>query len=146
MSPRAALLDAVMACLVQIRIADGYATDSGALATTELDQIEPDAAASLSTFVLRQARATEPALVRTHRLTEVGIAIKVPTGLSDAQARMDAAVGDVERAMDPVAARPRFAVGTAFPQYVEMRPLAPEDGTKGWVGALLVYQTHIPIK
>jgi hypothetical protein len=145
MSPRETMLDAMVACLAQIAIADGYNTDAGALATKELGQVDPEAAASLTVTVLRQAKATDAAVLRTHRLTELGVAIKVPAPYEQEQAWLDKAIADVERAMDPAGNRFRFPNRYRFPDYQEMRPLIPEKDGAGWIGALLVYQTHIPI-
>jgi hypothetical protein len=144
-SPRDTLLAAMVDCLSAITIANGYHTDAGAHVARELGQVADDAVASLTVAIARQARATDAALVRTHRLTELAVAIKVPADQDAAQARLDEAVADVERAMDPATGRAKFAVGIAFPQYVEMRPISPEAGMK-WIGALVLYQTHIPIR
>lgn len=148
MSPRKILLDGVVACLEQIRTADGYNTDSGGEVTTELYQVPDDAVAALSATIVRQARSSDAGKARTHRLTEIGVAIKVPAGADDAQAQMDRAVADVEQAMEPTRANlARFPAGYEYPQYSEMRPLNPEQGlSAGWIGALVVYQSHIPIR
>lgn len=148
MSPRERLLDAVLACLQQIAVAAGYNTDAGATATSELGQVPDDATSALSGTLVRQARATDPGKARTHRLTEIGVVIKVPTAGDDAQAQLDAAVSDIERAMEPTREnQARFPAGYDFPQYAEMRPLNPEQGASaGWIGALVLYQSHIPIR
>lgn len=148
MSPREILLDAVIACLAQIAIADGYNTDAGAEATKELGQVEDDATAALSATIVRQARAADAGKARSYRLTEVGVVIKVPATAANAQAQLDAAVSDVERAMEASREnQARFPAGYDFPQYSEMRPLNPEQGlSAGWIGALVLYQSHIPIR
>lgn len=145
MSPRKNMLDAMVACLAQIAVAGGYNTNAGALVTTELGQVDVDADASLTVTVLRQSKATDPAVLGTHRLTEIGVAIKVPTQMDQEQAWLDKAIEDVERAMKPEGNRYRFPNGYRFPDYQEMRPLIPEKDGAGWIGALLVYQLHIPI-
>lgn len=145
-SARDQVLAATVTCLSAIRTADGYNTDAGALVTREPGQVRDDATSALSVTIGRQQRATEPALVRTHRLTDLSIVIKVPTDLDNEQARLDQAVTDVERAMDPASGAPRYPNGIAFPQFAEMRPLHPEKDSAGWIGALLLYQTHIPIR
>lgn len=148
MSPRETLLAGVTGCLSAIAIADGYNTDAGAEVTTELGQVADDATSALSATIVRQFRATDPGKSRTHRATEVGVVIKVPAAFDNAQAQLDAAVSDVERAMEPTKAnQARFPVGFEYPQYAEMRPLNPEQGSSaGWIGALVLYQSHIPIR
>ena len=148
MSPREQLLEGVTGCLAKILIASGYNTDAGLEVTTELGQVPDDATAALSATIVRQARAAEAGKARSHRLTEVGIAIKVPAGLADAQAQLDCAVSDIEQAMEPHRENlARFPTGYEYPQYAEMRPLIPEQGVSaGWIGALVVYQSHIPIR
>ena len=148
MSPRETLLAAVVECLTAIAIADGYNTDAGALATTELGQVADDATAALSATLVRQVRATDPGKARTHRLTEIGVVIKVPVSFDNAQERLDLAVSDIERAMEATPAnQARFPCGYDYPQYAEMRPLNPEQGAAaGWIGALVLYQSHIPIR
>ncbi len=148
MSPRKTCLTAVLGCLQQIKAADGYHFDAGANATLELGQVPDDATSALSATIVRQFRATDPGKARTHRATEIGIVIKVPTAGDDAQAQLDLAVADVERAMEPTREnQARFPAGYDFPQYSEMRPLNPEQGlSAGWIGALVLYQSHIPIR
>ncbi|RFF51730.1 hypothetical protein [Xanthomonas campestris] len=141
-SPRETLRVAVGACLQRISIADGYQTDAGATFTLEPGQVDEDATAVLTVLVAKQERASDAALIRTHRLTTLVIVIKVPAPLDTAQARLDAAVADIERAMADQ--QFRYPPGVQFPQYVSMEPVKPEAGMS-WVGALLTYQSHIPI-
>ncbi|WP_115562347.1 hypothetical protein [Xanthomonas arboricola] len=141
-SPRETLRAAVGACLQRISIADGYQTDAGATFTLEPGQVDEDATAVLTVLVAKQERPSDAALIRTHRLTTLLVVIKVPAPLDTAQARLDAAVADVERAMADQ--QFRYPLGMQFPQYVSMEPVKPEAGMS-WVGALLTYQSHIPI-
>lgn len=141
-SPRETLRVAVGACLQRISLADGYQTDAGATFTLEPGQVDEDATAVLTVLVAKQERASDAALIRTHRLTTLVIVIKVPAPLDTAQARLDAAVADIERAMADQ--QFRYPPGVQFPQYVSMEPVKPEAGMS-WVGALLTYQSHIPI-
>lgn len=141
-SPRETLRAAVGACLQRISSADGYQTEAGATFTLEPGQVDEDATAVLTVLVAKQERASDVALIRTHRLTTLVIVIKVPAPLDTAQARLDAAVADVERAMADQ--QFRYPPGMQFPQYVSMEPVKPEAGMS-WVGALLTYQSHIPI-
>lgn len=142
-SPRQILLEAVAECLRQIRTEAGFQTDAGLTVTLEPGQVEDTADGVLGVLITKQERGAEPGLIKTHRLTTVVLLAKVPAAFDQAQARLDAIVSDVERAMD--AQQARFPVGIQFPQYVSMEPAKPEAGM-GWIGALLTYQNHIPIK
>ncbi|UXA48529.1 hypothetical protein M0D44_20005 [Xanthomonas prunicola] len=141
-SPRETLRVAVGACLQRISVDAGYQTDAGGTFTLEPGQVDEDTNAVLTVLVAKQERASDAALVRTHRLTTLVIVIKVPAPLDTAQARLDAAVADVERAMADQ--QFRYPQGIQCPQYVSMEPVKPEAGMS-WVGALLTYQSHIPI-
>lgn len=141
-SSRQVLLDTVATCLRRISTPD-YETNAGAAVTTEPAQVDDDAAAVLGVLITKQERAIEPGLTRTHRLTTFVLLAKLPAALDQAQAQLDAIVGDIERAMADQ--QFRYPVGIQYPQYVSMEPAKPEAGI-GWIGALLTYQTHIPIK
>ncbi|AZR24374.1 hypothetical protein NX81_021300 [Xanthomonas vasicola] len=141
-SPREHLRAAVGSCLQRISVANGYQTDAGASLTLEPGQVDEDANAVLTVLVAKQQRASESALTRTHRLTTVLIVAKTPAPLDTAQTQLDALVADIELAMADQ--QFRYAPGIQFPQYVSMEPVKPEAGMS-WVGALLTYQTHIPI-
>ncbi|MBB4722695.1 MULTISPECIES: hypothetical protein [Xanthomonas] len=141
-SPREHLRAAVGSCLQRISVANGYQTDAGASLTLEPGQVDEDANAVLTVLVAKQQRASESALTRTHRLTTLVVVVKAPAPLDTAQARLDALVADIELAMADQ--QFRYPPGIQFPQYVSMEPVKPEAGMS-WVGALLTYQTHIPI-
>lgn len=142
-SPRALLLGAVRECLVRIVVANGYQTDAGAAMTLEPGQVDDDAAAVLTALVVKQERASDTALLRTHRLTSLAVLVKVPAQLGESQGLLDAIVSDVEQAMADQ--QFRYPAGIQFPRYVSMEPAKPEAGM-GWIGALITYQSHIPIK
>ena len=141
-SPREHLRAAVGSCLQRISVANGYQTDAGASLTLEPGQVDEDANAVLTVLVAKQQRASESALTRTHRLTTLVVVVKAPAPLDTAQALLDALVADIEQAM--AVQQFRYPPGIQFPQYVSMEPVKPEAGMS-WVGALLTYQTHIPI-
>lgn len=141
MSSRQALCAAVEACLSRIRTIDGYATDAGAHVTLEPGQVPNEQAAVIAVVIDRQTRPSTAAVVRTHRATTVAIVVKVPAAMDDAQARLDAIVGDVEKAMDDQ--RFRYPIGITTPQYQEMQPIAAEPGM-GWIGAVFRYESNIP--
>lgn len=141
-SPRENLRAAVGACLQRISRAGGYQTDAGASLTLEPGQVDEDATAVLTVLVAKQQRASESALTRTHRLTTLVIVAKAPAPLDTAQSQLDALVSDIELAMADQ--QFRYPPGIQFPQYVSMEPVKPEAGMS-WIGALLTYQTHIPI-
>ena len=143
MSSRADLKTAVIACLARITIADGYATDAGTVVTGEPGQIAEDATAALAVIIESQTRATDPAVIKTHRLTTFAVIAKVPAAQSNAQARLDLILDDVERAMADQ--QFRYPERISFPQYQSMQPVVAEPG-QGWVGAVLRYTSHIPIR
>lgn len=143
MSSRADLKTAVIACLARITIANGYATDAGTIVTGEPGQIGEEAIAALAVYVESQTRATEPAVVRTHRLTTVAIIAKVPAAQGNAQERLDLILDDVEKAMADQ--QFRYPHGISTPQYQSMQPVIAEPG-KGWIGAVFRYTTHLPIR
>lgn len=141
-SPRETLRTAMQACLQRITLANGYLTNAGQHVTLEPGQLDESAVAVIAVVVAGQARATEPAVQRTHRLTTLGVIVKVPAALDQAQARLDAVVDDVERCMADQ--QFRFPQGHSFPRYVDLQPIKPEAGM-GWVGAVVQYQSNIPI-
>ncbi len=144
MSARTTFLAAIKDCLARIRQADGYLTDAGALATLEPAPVLADEKTPFLTIVWeRQARATEPALARTHRLTTVRVIAKIPAASEEAQAWIDAVTDDIERAMS--AQHFRFPVGHQVPQYQSAEPLTGPLAS-GWVGVIFTFTSHIPIR
>jgi len=129
-------------CLRRIAKANGYQTDAGLAVTLEPGQVNDETAFVIAVVIAAQARASEAAVRDTHRLTTVGVVAKVPAQQGDAQAALDAIVDDVERCMRDQ--QSRFPTGIAFPRYLDMQPIKPEAGM-AWIGAVIQYQTHIPI-
>ena len=129
-------------CLRRIAKANGYQTDAGLAVTLEPGHIDDSAGAFIAVVIAAQARASDAAVRDTHRLTTVGVVAKVPAQQGNAQAALDAIVDDVERCMRDQ--QSRFPTGIAFPRYLDMQPIKPEAGM-GWIGAVVQYQTHIPI-
>lgn len=142
MSARMQLVTAIADCLRQIAQTAGYRTDAGQYVTTEPVQVPDEQPAVLAVVIERQQRADQPAIVRTHRLTTVLIVAKVRADADGAQQALDALISDVEQAM--AGQHWRFANGTSAPQYLEMQPLGAEAGM-GWAGALIRYQSTVPI-
>lgn len=144
-SPRENLRAAFVACLLRIKQIDGYITDAGNYVTLEPGPVSAgdDDKAFITVVISGQARATDPALLRTHRKTTVSVVAKLPAKLSEVQSRLDAVVTDIETAMADQ--QFRFPVGHQFPAYESMAPLVPQ-ATDKWVGAVLTYTSHIPIK
>ncbi len=143
-SPRRLLLDAMGACLQRIAIANGFATDAGLSYTDEPGQIDGAGDAVVLTAVIaKQLRAADPAFARTHRDTDLAVLIKVPAALDAEQSTLDLIVTDVEAALDGQQAR--FPRGIAYPQYQSMEPVKAPAGA-GWVGAVVTFQSRIPIK
>lgn len=141
LSPRRRLLDAFALNLRRIHIADGFCTNVGSVVTLEPGQLDPeDVQDGLAVFIERQERATDAAVIRTHRLTTVGVIVKCEA--ADAEAALDVVIDDIERALNN--RQPTWPAGFGQPVYQSMEPLRAPAGA-GWVGALLRYATHIPI-
>lgn len=144
-SPREDLLVGVEGALKRIKIADGYNTDAGNHVTREpAPQVATEDSRYIAVVWSRQERASDPALVRTHRLTTVHVVAKVSARLQEAQSRLDDIVTDIETAMADQ--QHRYPVGIQFPQYQSAEPLTPEKAGAGYIGALLTYTSHTPIR
>ena len=144
-SPRETLRAAVRDCLVRIQQVDGYITNAGSYVELEPGPVasSDDSTEFITVVVSGQARATDPALIRTHRKTTVSIVAKLPAALTEVQSRLDAVVTDIEKAMADQ--QFRYPVGVQFPQYESMAPMVPAPTDK-WVGAVLTYTSHILIQ
>ena len=128
-----------------ITTANGFNTDAGLNVTTEPAQIpgtltEP----VLALLIEKQQRPADAAAVARTRLTTLIVAVRVPADLDEAQDRLDDVISDVEAAMDRPSME-RFPVGVQWPRYVGVDFGQPLAGL-GWNGALITYQTHIPIR
>lgn len=143
-SPRKILLEAVRDCLLRIKTVDGYQTDAGNAVTLEpAPVLAEDDKAFISPIWARQAAPTEPAVLRTHRLTTIQVLAKLPARVTEAQAKLDAMVGDIEQAMADQ--QFRYPHGYTFPKYQSAEPLAAEIAA-GWVGVVITYTSAIPIR
>jgi len=144
-SSRSALLSKIETSLKRITKANGYHTNAGLAVTLEP---APAIAEAKNEFIAvvwaKQDRATDQALVRTHRLTTVQIVAKVDAGLTEAQSRLDEITEDIETAMADQ--QFRYPVGFQFPQYQSAEPLVPQQITTGWIGVSIAYTSHIPIR
>lgn len=143
-TPRRLLLETVRDVLAQITTANGYRTDAGLAVTLEPGQVDATETAVLAPVIGKQARPTDPAMRNSGRLTTLVIIAKVPARLDEAQARLDDLIADIEQAMDRPSI-PSYPPGIQWPRYEAMEPVKPEPGM-GWTGALLTYQTHLPIR
>lgn len=142
-SPRAIYLAAVADCLRRIQQAGGYNTNAGDDVTLEpMPRLAEEDTPFIAAVWSRQVRATEPAVVRTHRATTIDIVARVPASMQDAQGRLDMIVQDIETAL----ARQefRFPNGYQFPQYQSAEPLVAPPGA-GWIGAQVTVAGNIPI-
>jgi hypothetical protein len=134
---------AIATNLSAIRTANGYNTDAGDNVSTESVQIPAGSSATINVRLEVIQKATNPAVVRTHRLTIWRVAILVPTSLDNVEDVLDLAIDDVERAMKDKQAT--YPPGVSCPEFLDTTPTAPEDGKK-WIGAVIRYQTHVPIR
>ena len=143
-SPRKILLEAVRDCLQRIKTVDGYQTDAGNAVTLEpAPVLAEDDKAFISPIWARQAVPTEPAVLRTHRLTTFQVLAKLPARVTEAQAKLDAMVSDIEQAMADQ--QFRYPPTYSFPKYQSAEPLAAEIAA-GWVGVVITYTSTIPIR
>lgn len=141
---RRVLLEAYETVLKRITVANGFNTDAGDSVTIEpMPEQEADADAYVAAVWMRQERASDTALQRTHRLTTVHVYAKVPAELEDAQEQLDLLVDDIEAAFQRQ--QGLFPTGFEFPRYQFAEPLAGQI-TAGWVGAQVVFTSHIPIR
>ncbi len=140
MSARMQLVEAMAVCLQSIST-PGYNTNAGAWVTTEPGQVEDEAPGVVAVVFERQSRPTDPAVQRTHRLTTVAVVVKLPHDQDQAQATLDLAIEDVERALDN--RQTQYPQGISHPRWLETLPIPAEKGM-GWIGALLRYEAHVP--
>ncbi|MEN5117505.1 hypothetical protein ABE488_09255 [Luteimonas sp. TWI662] len=104
----------------------------------------PDSQGFVVALVIgKQERATDRAVSRTHRLTTVGVILKLHADIDDAVEQQDRVLSDLDRALDP-AQKFRFPRGYQFPEFQSMEPAPVQPGT-GWTGVVVAYSSHIPI-
>lgn len=140
-TPRRLLLDALVLNLKRIDGEPPYLTSVGEVVTLEPGQLDPTRVEDgLAVYIERQERATDPALVRTHRLTTAAIVVKRQGGIA-AEGALDAVLDDIERAMD--GRQQTWPQGYGAPSYQSMEPLRAPAGAD-WIGALVRYTSHIP--
>lgn len=142
-SPRSILLASFAECLQRIRQADGYHTDAGEWVTTEAGMVPDSQGIVVALVVGKQERATDRAVIRTHRLTTVGVILKLHADIDDAIEQQDRILSDLDRALDP-SQKFRFPRGYQFPEFQSMEPAPPPQGL-GWTGVVVAYTSHIPI-
>lgn len=142
--PRSWLLLAdVEACLARIQKANGFWTDAGLNITREPHQ-QPNAAGTLIEIAIAGiGKATDPALVRTHRLVTVAVAAMVSVTADDPQFVLHCIHDDVERAMTDQHAQ--FGDGRSTPKFESSAPIKPADGM-AWSGVDIRYTTHVRIR
>lgn len=141
------LLTAMQTCLQRIQVANGYHTDAGGFVTLEPHQVQDDPSAAdyhaeLIGLVLdSKVRATDAAVVRTHRLATAVVLAKVVTTADNAQQRLHLLIDDIEQAFENRQAE--FPKGYQFPVFVEAKPIPPAEGMT-WIGAEVRFTSHVP--
>ena len=143
-SPRRRLLEAFGTCLQVISIMADFRTDAGKDWTLEPRPGDQTSTGVLTALIEKQERASDKALVNTHRLTTVSVVAKLPADSNQLQSRLDEIASDIEEAMS--GQYRRFPPGLQSPVYLGMEPLMPEKAGAGWVGIAVTYQSHIHIK
>src|SRR5687768_11785333 len=120
-------LAAFETCLQAISIANGYHTDAGATVTREPHQIPATAGVAVAVILEGKGPATDPAVLRTHRLATVVIAAKVDSdGITDAQQRLHELMDDIEQAFERK--QTEFPKSYQYPAFVDAKPIPPADG------------------
>ena len=142
-SPREVLLTAIADCLRRVRVADGYQTDAGSSVTLEPAPALDGDVAFIAVVWAAQSRPTEPAVIRTHRLTTVRIVAHVPARVQNARDVIDQITSDIERAMTDQAYR--YPQGYSVPQYQGAEPIVGASADR-WVGVGVTYVSNIPIQ
>ena len=141
-TPRKQLLEAFRDNLERITTAADYRTNIGAVVTLEPGQLDPEQVSDgLALYIDKQERATDAAVLRTHRLTTVAMVVK-RNAEGTAEETLDDALDDIERAL--LNRQPTWPFGFGQPQFQSMEPLRAPAGAD-WVGAILRYTSHIPI-
>lgn len=142
LTPRRRLLQAFVTNVQAIAPSAGYRTNIGAVVTLEPGQLDPDQVDDgLAIYIEKQERATDPAVLRTHRLTTVALVVKRKT-VDTAEASLDDVIDDIERAL--LNRQPTWPTGFGQPQFQSMEPLRAPAGAD-WVGAIIRYTSHTPI-
>jgi len=143
LSPRQRMCKAITERLCKIRITDGFHTDAGLDVVLEpLPALAEDGRTFIVVVWSQQTRPTDPAIMRTHRLTAFEVIARVPAAQGEAQQQLDAITADIERAM--AAPLPSWPSGHTAPQYHEAKPMPTEFGS-GYTGVGITYHSHIPI-
>lgn len=141
-TPRKQLLEAFRENLERITTAADYRTNIGAVVTLEPGQLDPEQVSDgLALYIDKQERATDPAVLRTHRLTTVALVVK-RNAYGAAEETLDDVLDDIERAL--LHRQPTWPAGYGQPVYLSMEPLRAPVGAD-WVGAIVRYTSHIPI-
>lgn len=139
------LLEAVRACVRQIRRTDGYHTNAGAAVTLEPGQAQDTSDADRPDYLvdviwLGSAPADDRALKDRAETMVVGVAVKMPADSNKEALRVHEIVADVRRAMSDQQAR--FPLGTDFPKYAGTELITPTQGL-AWVGAVVRYTANV---
>lgn len=137
-------MSAIVTCLQRIKQVNGYNTDAGNVVTLEPHPVLGESvSAEIGVVWVRQERAQQDAVRRTHRLTTVRIVAYLPTPYAERQDALDDIVTDIETALSDQ--QFRFPASYEFPKYQSAEPVvsAPADG---WVAAVITVTGHIPIR
>lgn len=135
------LIKAFETCLKRIKVADGFFTDAGNHVVLEPRQAPETDGVLLVPMIESRARATDPAVLRTHRLATVTVIAKLGDVRADAQQRLQELLDDIEQAFENRQAD--FPKGYQFPTFVDAQPIAPAEGMT-WTGAVVRFTSHIP--
>lgn len=138
------VLESVKTRLASITLGNGYRTNAGLTVTLEPEQIPEGADDSVLAVVLDSLQKPEdPALRRIGRSAVIAIYAKLACEMDDRQRRLHDILADIDQAM--ANGHKDFAVGTAFPQFLDAQAIPAAEGMK-WTGAVVRYSTAVRLR
>jgi len=138
-------VQAMVACMQQIRSADGYRTDAGANVTDEPAQVPDDGTPIVLAVVLdTRSRPTDPGAPRTAKSASIALLVKLSCGITDAQQVLHEVLDDIDKAIDGKAIA--FPENITYPRFASSQQIPAADGVN-WIGAEIRYDcTYWPLK
>jgi len=138
------LVQAMVACLQQIRTAAGYRTDAGANVTDEPSQV-PDESNPilLAVMVDTTQRPTDPNVPLGGKLASIAILAKISCDFDNGQEVLHDLIDDIDFAVQGRAVA--FPKQTTYPRFASSQQIPGADGIN-WIGVELRYDaTYLPL-
>lgn len=135
------LIDAVIARLQNVLVANGYSRDFGLNVTDEPEALfETDAPDEMvCAYIDLLEKPSDPAMRNVGRLTHVAVVVKGTAGQGNRQASQVAMLADMDRVM---ADRTGWPTGVTAPEFQEAKFINRAEGLP-WVGVAIRYSSHI---